>query len=180
MRGAVATIAVALVHLGLVWTLLVIHQSAWRPHRPRPFQVVYVPPARPHTEERPQPPKPQHAPRTREPSTAITYPPVPESVFDDALANGALRNTPDCSAESLAHLSPEQRQQCGRMFGAILRGDETDYLDPTLRARFANEQKQNRPLVTGPFRTCPAGSRRSLMAVVLEGPRQLITNGATT
>lgn len=171
VRGAAATIVVVLVHIGFAWMLLVVHQSAWRPHKPRPFQVVMVPPAPARTEapardRMPERPKPKaHNTREREPSTAITYPPVPESVFDDALANGALRNTPDCSAENLARLAPGQRQQCGRMFGAIPSGNETDFIDPTLRARFRDEFRQKGRLNAGPFRTCPAGSRRSLMGL---------------
>ena len=149
--------------------LVLVSQPPYRYRAPRAFGVAIF--EHPHAEHLPQaarvklrtPPR-RHASKGG-PSTAITYPPVPESVFDSAAAIGALRNTPDCSPENFAHLRRGQREHCARRPGAIARGNETDFLDPALRARFADELAQKRALTNGPFHTCPPASRRALMGL---------------
>lgn len=140
--------------------------------------MVIVPPSHPHTDERAGPSTPARdtrtearAPHTRKPSTAITYPPVPESVFDDALARDAMRAMPDCAPEHLARLTPDQRERCARMVGVVLpgAGGQADLLDPALRARFAHERRANGRIDSGPNRTCRLGSRQDQLGLACWG-----------
>ncbi len=87
-------------------------------------------------------------------------------MFDDAAALGALRNTPDCDAAKLAHLSREQRETLrAHVRRHHRRQPKPVFLDPTLRAHFADELAQKGRTAAGPFHTCPPTSRRSLMGL---------------
>ena len=137
------------------------------PYRePHPITVRIIPPERP--------PAKQHEPspsargrntlhRERAPSTAITYPPVPESVLDEWIARGALENLPDCAVANLPKLTPEQRERCARAVGALTAGTGPGFdLRPEDAARWADEvRRRQAPTVSG-YQACPGTDRGRL------------------